>query len=234
MTAGSWQSFDLLRRRRQELGLEAVTPTSSKALLLRGGLIGAGLVGLAGLIWAALFGYAGWLQQREEQLRPAGAEHQAFTSQIASLNQQIATSTRNNQALANAIVALPASSVLLAELARLTPGDVQLSSAKQESNQLILAGQAVGPNGLRSINALELQLEGSPLFSRSGVEVVKITEQVGGSGTNQGQASQGLSFELKASFAPSARSGNLALLKTSGATGLGRRLLVLQQEGLLQ
>jgi Tfp pilus assembly protein PilN len=237
VTAGSWQSFDLLRRRRQELGLETVTPTSSKELLARGGLIAAGLVALAVVIWGGTFAYARWLLGREDSLRPAGAQHQAYTSQLATLRQQLDTRTKANQALADAIVALPASSVLLAELARLMPADAQLNTAKQEGQQLSLAGFVTATNGLRAINALQLQLEGSPLFSRGGVQVIKITEQAAAQSPGQGSAAgaiPGLTFEIKADFAPSARRSNLPLLQTNGATGLLRRLQVLQQEGLLQ
>ena len=72
VSAGSWQSFDLLRRRREELGLETVKPASSRELLLRGGLIAASLVGLAGVILAGCFVYGGWLQGREDSRKPVG------------------------------------------------------------------------------------------------------------------------------------------------------------------
>ena len=237
MTAGSWQSSDLLRRRRQQLGLEAVSPTSSQELLVRGGLIAAALVALAVLIWGGAFLYARWLQGREDSLQPVGAQHQAYTTQLVALKSQIEAEVKANRALANAIVALPTSSVLLAELSRLTPADVQLTGAKQEGQQLSLTGAAASPNSLRAINALQLQLESSPLFKPGGVQVVKILEQSTAQSQGPGAGPTprlGLSFEIKADFGPSARSSNLALLRVSGAEGLRRRLQVLQREGLLQ
>lgn len=239
MSAGSWQSFDLLRRRRQELGLEAVKPASSKDLLLRGGLLAAALVSLAALIWLGTLFYARWLQSREDSLQPIGAQHQQLQSQLVSLDQEIARRTSANQALADAIASVASSSVLLGELALLTPAEVQLLTTVQQGQQLSLTGAAAPPNGLRAINALQLQLEGSPLFVPAQVQVVKILEQAGAQtpGTTAAAgpaAAGGLSFELKASIAPAARRANLALLQARGATGLLRRLQVLQQEGLLR
>lgn len=237
VSAGSWQSFDLLRRRRQELGLEAVKPASSKDLLLRGSLIAAALVALASVIWLSTLFYARWLQAREDSLQPIGAQHQQLQSQLASLEQELASRSSANQALADAIASVASSSVLLAELAQLTPAEVQLLTVVQQAQQLTLTGTAVPPNSLRAINALQLELEGSPLFVRTGVQVIKIQEQAGGqtaAAAVAGPGAAGLSFELKADMAPAARRANLALLQARGATGLYRRLQVLQQEGLLR
>ncbi|MEB3173209.1 MAG: PilN domain-containing protein [Cyanobacteriota bacterium] len=226
VTSGSWQSFDLLRRRRQELGLEAVKPAASKDLLIRGGLIAAGLLSLAGLIWLGMGLYARWLKAREDSLQPVAAQHQQVQSQLATLAEQLEKRTAANQALADGIASVAASSVLLAELTLLTPADVQLKTAVQQGQQLTLTGQAVPPNALRAINAFQLKLETSPLFTPTGVQVVKIVEQAGDA--------KGLSFEIKAATAPGARRANAALLQARGATGLLKRLQVLQQEGLLR
>lgn len=239
VNSGSWQSFDLLRRRRQELGLEAVRPAASKDLLIRGGLIAAGLLSFAALIWLGMFFYARWLQARQDSLQPVAAQHQQVQSQLTTLSEQLDKRTAANQALADGIASVAASSVLLAELSLLTPADLQLNTAVQQGQQLTITGNAAGPNSLRAINAFQLKLEASPLFTPSGVQVVKILEQgavpglVPAGGAAAG-AAKGLSFELKAELAPGARKGNLALLQARGATGLLKRLQVLQAEGLLK
>lgn len=224
VSVSSWQSFDLLRRRRQELGLEIVSPVANRELLIRGGVIATALVGVAAVIWTGTLLYSRWQQAQEDRLKPFGAQHEQFRRQLSSLGQQTERMNKNNQALADAIVAVPSSSVLLAEMALLTPADVQLRTALQLGNTLTVTGLALQANGLRAINALQLKLEESPLFVGKTVQVQSIVEQPEG---------QGFSFELKADFATAARRSNRALLQSRGAMGLLRRLRLLEQEGLL-
>ncbi len=179
--------------------------------------------------WLGTLVYLRWLQAREDALQPVGALHQAYQTQLQGLLKEVDTMTKANQNLASAIAAIPSSSLFLTELAQLTPSDVQLSTASQQGNQLTLSGLAMPPHALRSINAMQLSLENAPLFLRDRVEVAKILEQ----GAQPGRATTGLSFELKASFAPVIAKVTLPRLQAQGSLGLLRRLRLLDQEGLL-
>jgi Tfp pilus assembly protein PilN len=229
------RDFDLLRRRRQELALPAFRQVSSRDLVLRGALIAALQIMVAGMLWTGMALYESSLQRREESLRPVAEQHQQLEAQLSTLGQKLTQKTKANQDLANAIASISASSVLMVELADLTPPGVQLSTAVQQGPQLTLTGLAVPPHALRAINALQLKLEGSPLFNPSQVQIVKLIEQTEG-GKNATAASKqpnNMSFEIKATFIPSARA-SLALLQSRGAAGLLRRLQLVEQEGLLQ
>ena len=231
MAAAAWQDFDLLRRRREELGIEALTPAAGQGLLWRGGLIAAALVALGALGWLGIFAWVRVLESRELALQPVAAKHQQFEARLQAVRQQLGQLTKANQALAAGILSIPSGSLLLADLASLTPGSVQLASVKQEGGQLTLNGSAAQPNGLRAINAFQLGLEQSVLFSSDQVQLVKVQEQ---QAQPAAASQQVLSFELKATLDQAGTKAQLGRLQALGSPGLLRRLRQLQLEGLLQ
>lgn len=231
MAAGAWQDFDLLRRRRQELGIEALTPAAGQGLLWRGGLIAAALVALGALGWLGIFAWVRVLESRELALKGVADQHQQFEARLQAVRQQLGQLTKANQALAAGILSIPSGSLLLADLASLTPGSVQLASVKQEGGQLTLNGSAAQPNGLRAINAFQLGLEQSVLFSSDQVQLVKVQEQ---QAQPAAASQQVLSFELKATLDQAGTKAQLGRLQALGSPGLLRRLRQLQLEGLLQ
>ena len=233
MAAGAWQDFDLLRRRRQEQGIEALAPAAGQGLLWRGGLIGAALVALGALGWLGIFAWVRVLESRELALQPVAARHKQFEARLQAIGQQLGQLTKANQALAAGILSIPSGSLLLADLASLTPGSVQLASVKQEGAKLTINGSAAQPNGLRAINAFQLGLEQSVLFAPDQVQLVKVQEPQ--AQPAQGEASQQvLSFELKATLDQAGTKAQLGRLQALGSPGLHRRLRQLQLEGLLQ
>ena len=231
MAAGAWQDFDLLRRRREELGIEALTPAAGQGLLWRGGLIAAALVALGALGWLGIFAWVRVLESRELALKGVADQHQQFEARLQAVRQQLGQLTKANQALAAGILSIPSGSLLLADLASLTPGSVQLASVKQEGGQLTLNGSAAQPNGLRAINAFQLGLEQSVLFSSDQVQLVKVQEQ---QAQPAAASQQVLSFELKATLDQAGTKAQLGRLQALGSPGLLRRLSQLQLEGLLQ
>ena len=231
MAAAAWQDFDLLRRRREELGIEALTPAAGQGLLWRGGLIAAALVALGALGWLGIFAWVRVLESRELALKGVADQHQQFEARLQAVRQQLGQLTKANQALAAGILSIPSGSLLLADLASLTPGSVQLASVKQEGGQLTLNGSAAQPNGLRAINAFQLGLEQSVLFSSDQVQLVKVQEQ---QAQPAAASQQVLSFELKATLDQAGTKAQLGRLQALGSPGLLRRLRQLQLEGLLQ
>ena len=231
MAAGAWQDFDLLRRRREELGIEALTPAAGQGLLWRGGLIAAALVALGALGWLGIFAWVRVLESRELALKGVADQHQQFEARLQAVRQQLGQLTKANQALAAGILSIPSGSLLLADLASLTPGSVQLASVKQEGGQLTLNGSAAQPNGLRAIIAFQLGLEQSVLFSSDQVQLVKVQEQ---QAQPAAASQQVLSFELKATLDQAGTKAQLGRLQALGSPGLLRRLRQLQLEGLLQ
>lgn len=242
MTVGAWQDFDLLHRRRLELGIETLTPASTQGLLWRGFLIGIALFGSGSLGWAGLLTWARMLEGRQQALQPVAAQHQQFETRLGEVRQQLDQLGKSNQALADAILAIPSGALLLADLATMTPLAIQLTAAKQEGSKLSLTGLAVQPDGLRAINALQLALENLALPAPDQVQLVKVQEQQvqpaqpGGAQPSPPQLLPQvlLSFEIKAALAQAGTKANLPRLQAVGGSGLLSRLQVLQAEGLLR
>ena len=125
------------------------------------------------------------------------------------------------------------SSALLAELRRLVPTAVSFDQARINGNSLDLDGDALEPNGLRTVNALMLSLGSSGLFQSDGVMLKKADLQQSVGDDDQPKTAT-LRYTLSAAFAPDAPQAIRPQLSALGALGLEQRLQRIQQEeGLL-
>lgn len=225
----------------------------ASALLLRGGLIGGGVLLVALIACLAAFFYGRWLEQRQLELQDSEQQFEHFQAQIGSTNAQLSALKASNQGLAQGIAGISSGSALLAEMGGLTPRALQLTKLSQQGNSLSITGLVNQPLGLQVINAFQLRLQDSSLFQPQGVALVKASESTantpspssapastpvtpspGATGAAPGQEQKKLlAFEMTAQFAPDAARQTLGRLKELGALGLARRIDVLQQEGLL-
>lgn len=231
-------SFDLLRQRRLELGLPetpAATPDTSRLLLL-GSLAGVGLVLLSLLIW---LGFRFRLQQLESdlvQLQDVPAQVKTLKSQVQVSATRTAKLKASNKGLVEGLVAVRSGSALLTQLSLITPAGIQLTEATVAGDTLKLKGSAADPQAFRRINALQLQIAGSPLFVPTEAEVTKVSRddtKAAPPPTPGAAIPPSVKFEMAATFAPVAKAARLDQLKRLGAEGMAQRLLVLRREGLL-
>jgi type IV pilus assembly protein PilN len=237
--------LDLLRERRRELGIESLAATLSqrRALVLRGCLIGLAVFGTAVGILGALLLQRAITGSRLASLKEVASETEELQSRLASSRQRLVSLTATNRTLVTALTSGRSSSALLAELQLLTPQGVQLVGLDGTGQSLVLKGLAIDPYALIRINALLLQLRGSPLFEPEGVQLVRVERQPAKKAetsassqqdTRQPPAQPGpVAFEIGAAFASPSSTEQLALLNRLGSTGMVQRFRMLQQEGLL-
>ena len=241
MPAGAWLELDLLRRRRDQLGLEAPRPVPSRALLWRGGLFGGGLIALVLLACLVTVLLSRWLEQRETQLAPDAAKYDQNQARIASLGKDLQLLQKSNQSLADAIAGLRSGSAVLTEIGQVVPAGLQLVKLKVKSANLEIAGFAPQPMALDAVNAFVLQLERSPFFESDGVVLLKAVEVSTPPSSAQPTSAKAppkpaplLSFELTAPFAQDAQRLTRNRLLTLGSLGLAKRVALLRSEGLLK
>ena len=241
LATGAWLELDLLRRRREELGLQAPKPVPAKKLLLKGSLIGGGLVlGVLGVCGGALL-HLGWLDAEQSRLTPAADAYDQNQLRLGRTRRELKTLETANKGLADAIAGVRSGSALLSELRLLVPRGLQFTKVQVLSDQLTVNGLVNQPIGLALINAFELQLRQSPFFQPTGVALVKATESTpsGSASTPTSGAAAAppppkqLSFELKATFASDAAKLTRDRLAGLGSLGLAKRVQLLRQEGLL-
>jgi len=241
VASGAWLELDLLRRRREEMGLQAPRPVPAKALLWKGGLIGAGFVLTALLICLGAFLYSRRLEQEQTRLAPIAAEFDQTQLRVGRTNTDLKKLEAANTALAQAIAGVRSGSAVLTELSRVVPRGLQFTKLKLLSDQLELLGLVNQPLGLTLINGLELQLRASPFFQKDGVTLVKAQEANAAAApapSPTGDAAapappKQLSFELKATFASDAAKLTGDRLMELGSNGLALRVQLLRREGLL-
>jgi type IV pilus assembly protein PilN len=236
LPAPPYPVLDLLRERRQEMGLDTMSSLLGFRghLVRRGALIGAALVGGAALLCGLVALRHQWIRGALARLEPLEAEMKSLSEQNdarqAALNQQSTT----NRELASALTTVRTSSALLTELQLRTPVGIRLSSVVVLGPSLALKGQASDPLAFVRINALQLELKRSPLLDARGVTLVKSERVVEtGSGTGLPTGPGQVSFEISSPFAALEARQQLAVLRQLGSDGMARRLELLQREGLL-
>jgi len=227
LTAGAWLDLDLLRQRREHLGLERPKVIPVRELLWRGGLIGCVAPLLLLLVVLFLFVQDRQLEQRQRQLEPIAEEHDRVDQALIEATKLLKQSRATNAAIAKAMADVRSSSAVLAEVRRLVPETVVLDRLVVNGNVLEISGSAEQPNGLRLVNALLLRLSASGFFAPQRVELLKADVA--------GQAEQAmLRFSLSAGFASDASLATRTALPLLGAQGMARRMSVLVQEGLVK
>ena len=233
MSSGAWLEIDLLRQRRERYGTQLPAVVPVRTLLLRGALFGSVLPLILMLSCVWLWFSESRLRQRATELQPLVAEHDLLVVKIQTEKNLLEYAVQTNQAMARAMADVRSSSAVLAELQRLVPESISLDQARINGDALDLSGEALMPNGLRTLNALILSLGQSELFEPNGVTLQQATLQ--SSGATEAADSGRLNYGMSAAFVPDASKAIRPRLAALGAVGLERRLHRLHQEkGLLE
>ena len=233
MSSGAWLEIDLLRQRRERYGSQRPEVIPVRTLLLRGALFGSVLPLLLLLGCAWLWFSESRLRQRALELQPLADEHDLLEVKIQKERKALKRAVETNQAMARAMANVRSSSALLAELQRLVPQTIRLDQARISGNALELNGEALMPDGLRTLNALMLSLGQSALFDEDGVTLQQASLK-GFAATGSADQKR-LSYALSARFASDAPQAIRPQLAALGAIGLKRRLQRLdQEEGLFE
>ena len=233
MSSGAWLEIDLLRQRRERYGSQRPEVIPVRTLLMRGALFGSVLPLLLLLGCAWLWFSESRLRQRALELQPLADEHDLLEVKIQKERKVLKRAVETNQAMARAMANVRSSSALLAELQRLVPQTIRLDQARISGNALELNGEALMPDGLRTLNALMLSLGQSALFDEDGVTLQQASLK--GFAATGSADQERLSYALSARFASDAPQAIRPQLAALGAIGLKRRLQRLdQEEGLFE
>jgi type IV pilus assembly protein PilN len=235
--------FDLLRDKRQELGL--LEPDEASALtretLLKGVVIGAALLGLS-LGLAALMALRSAMQaSRLERLETVEAEVEQFETRLQDDRAKLTQLNTANQELVKGLIGTRSGSALMRDLQLRVPQGIQLTETTEQDGGLTIKGTARDPRAFERINALQLDLKRSPLVDPNRVRLLKGARPLeaarsGGQAAATNVATiDTVEFELSAGFRPSIPpAAEKAILEELGSDGLARRLALLEQEGVLQ
>lgn len=170
---------DLLRERREQLGLPEPRPVDARALLRQGLILGSLAVGLmlGGLGWLSFRLW--WLQRAADALEPVSQKYVALQGSLEKAQGALKGLEQSNQALVEQILAVPATSALLQELANVIPAGLQVQDFSEKDNGIVIKGIAVDPLAFSRINAMALKLSASPLFDGSSVQLTKAARTQG-------------------------------------------------------
>lgn len=230
--------IDLLRERRGELGLSPLSGVIQQrpALLRRGLLIGGAVAGAVALVSVLVLFQRQLVRGRMATLEKYEAEGSDLRSRLAARRKGLKELEATNRNLAKALTSLHTTSALLADLQLRTPDGVQLRTAKAQGSSLVLQGWARDPQSFRRINALQLELQESPLLKPDAMNLAKaerIDPPDRPGGAEAPAAARPVSFEMSGPFASLPPARQLEVFEGLGARGMARRLQLLEREGLL-
>jgi type IV pilus assembly protein PilN len=230
--------LDLLRERRQELGVEPLAPALAERprLVRRGLFIGGGVAAAVGVVCIALALQQQWIRSRFGPLLPYEEQARELNGRLTARRSRVDAMEATNRRLADALTTLRTTSALLSDLQLRTPDGVQLRTAEARGADLVLKGQARDPQAFQRINALQLELRRSPLLQPGEAAIGKIerVEAKGGNAAGEGRPPlEPVAFELSTPFASLPPARQLEVLRALGSDGMARRLQLLQKEGLL-
>lgn len=228
--------LDLLRERRAQLGLPEPDTSDPLVPLLKGAVLGGALVGLALLASGVMVLLNRSTAAEVERLTPVQGRFDALQAQIKAERSQRLAIEKASTDLAQALVAVRSGSALMEDLRRRAPQGVQFTEARVEGDQLRIKGLSSDPGAFARINALQLDLQRSPLFDPKRVQLIKANRE-----EPKNQPQQGapvvvvpVQFELTAGFRPQGGSSDLATLRALGADGMATRLQNLQRAGVVR
>lgn len=164
---------DLLRERREQLGLPEPKPVNAQEQLRKGVFVGAVPVGLAiGLL--AWFGVRLWTtRSAADALEPTSQQYTSLQQAVEGSRGRLKALEGSNQSLVDQILSFPSSSALLTLMARLTPPGVQITDLSEKEGALVIKGQATDPEAFARLDVLMLNLAGNPLIDRESVQLLK-------------------------------------------------------------
>ncbi len=228
--------LDLLRERRAQLGLPEPDSSDPLVPLLKGAMLGGALVGVVLLASGLMMLLNRSTAAEVERLTAVQGRFDALQAQMKAQRTQRLAIEKATTDLAQALVAVRSGSALMEDLRRRAPQGVQLTEARVEGDQLRLKGLASDPGAFARINALQLDLQRSPLFDPKKVVLVKANRE---EPKNQPQpgAPAGIApvlFEMTVGFLSQAGGSDRATLRALGATGMANRLQKLQQAGVIR
>jgi type IV pilus assembly protein PilN len=228
--------LDLLRERRAQLGLPEPDTSDPLVPLLKGAVLGGALVGVALLASGLMMLLNRSTAAEVERLTPVQGQFDALQAQIKAQRGQRLAIEKASTDLAQALVAVRSGSALMEDLRRRAPQGVQFTEARVEGDLLRLKGLASDPGAFARINALQLNLQRSPLFDPKKVVLVKANREEPKNQPQPGDVAPipPVLFELTVGFRPLSGGGDLATLRLLGADGMATRLQKLQREGLLR
>jgi type IV pilus assembly protein PilN len=223
---------DLLRQRRLEVGLPGEPPRTKPAwqLLLLGGGLGAGLFLPSVALVFALGLWDSFLQKDLLRLNGMPAQVKALERQLKGSQARVKQLETSNQGLARGLIGVSSGSAVISNLFQLSPAGVELKEVSVVGPALSLKGGASDPDAFKRINALQLQMAYSPMFQPDSVKVLKVTRE----GDEDLEAPSQVAFDLAGSFQILTPVAQLKQLQRLGATGMARRLEILQAAGVLQ
>ena len=226
LTSGAWLELDLLRRRREELGLIELSTLPVARLLRQGSVVGGGVVVVALVLFVVVVVQWRMALQYKAQLAPFALQSDTLRQKESITAAEIAATKNLNVAIANAVAGIRSGSALLTELQRLAPEALRFQLVTTKGNAISLEGDVLEPFAVQTLNAFQLRLDESSFFAPDGFALERATR-------GAGDVTPRLTFRFNGSFSADAIPATRSRLAELGTPGLVKRLDRLRLEELL-
>ena len=174
-----FNQIDLLRGRREELGLSEPFFIDTKKYIKKG--ISIGLIIISGVLLIG-FGFilrSTILEGKKSEIKIFSDEYDSLLSKLNKESKELKKVDQFNKNLKNSIMNISSSTAFLSELKLITPKDIQILNLEAEKNNLLIKSRIKNNSYLNTVNGLLISLESSPFveFAEIDLQDIKSTKE---------------------------------------------------------
>lgn len=174
-----FNQIDLLRGRREELGLSEPFFIDTKKYIKKG--ISIGLIIISGVLLIG-FGFilrSTILEGKKSEIKIFSDEYDSLLSKLNKDSKELKKVDQFNKNLKNSIMNISSSTAFLSELKLITPKDIQILNLEAEKNNLLIKSRIKNNSYLNTLNGLLISLESSPFveFAEIDLQDIKSTKE---------------------------------------------------------
>ena len=166
-----FNQIDLLRGRREELGLSEPFFIDTKKYINKGITIGISIISVCLVIGFAFILRSTFLERRKSNIKIFSDEYDSLQLKLNKESKELKKIAEFNKKLKNSIVNISSSTAFLSELKLVVPKELQILNLEAERNNLLIKSKINNKNYLNIINGLLLSLKSSEFVEFADVDL---------------------------------------------------------------
>ena len=174
-----FNQIDLLRGRREKLGLSEPFFIDTKRYIKKGISIGLAIISGSLLVGLAFILRSTILEGRKSEIKNYSDEYDSLQLSLNKDSKELKEVVQFNKTLKNSIMNISSSTAFLNELSFIIPKEIQILNLEAEKNNLLIKNKIKNSNYLNSLNGFLLSLESSPFveFAEIDLQDIKLTKE---------------------------------------------------------
>ena len=174
-----FNQIDLLRGRREELGLSEPFFIDTKKYIKKGIFIGLSIISVSLSIGLAFIISTSVLEERKSKIKIFSDEYDSLQLKLNKESKDLKETAKFNNKLKNSIINIASSTAFLGELRLITPKKLQIYNLEAKKNNLNIKSRVNNKDYLNILNGLLLSLQSSEFveFAEIDLQDIKLLDE---------------------------------------------------------